>query len=221
MALPTTPGGPAAEALWMIQMIERDSAVPSAARRRATDLRDLVGTDPDLAWTRLLALAVDVTPGLLRHSPVADLARCTGIEGFYERYLEPDVRAYFRTSADYLHHIERSAAPGATLSSELADATPLIPAVHSWMTTWAEIAALTGLEIRRYLDIRPLPPIVILVMQLAELLKAGVTVREPTALDAVPKHLTEWIPGGLRSGGSELIDGDMPRSVVSRMEWRP
>jgi hypothetical protein len=211
----------AAEALWMIGLVERDPVVPAAARRQATEVRDLVGTDPELACTRLLDLAARVAPALPRRPPVADLARCTGIEGFYERYLDADVRAYFLSPEDYRSHIEGSVSPSASLESELADLSPLVPAVHSWMTTWAEIAGLTGAQIRRHLDIRPLPPIVVLVMRLADLLKARITVREPTAVDALPKHLTEWIPGGLRSGGSELIDGNMPRSAVSSVEWRP
>jgi hypothetical protein len=213
--------GSAADALWMIGVIEADRALARSVRRQATDLRDLVGTDPDLARSRLLALATTVAPALPRHPPTADLARCTGIEGFYERYLARDVRAFFRTPEDYRRHIESSGAAGPTLADDLATVTPLIPAIHSWMTKWAEISGFSGRDIRRYLNIRPLPPIVILVMRLRDLRAAGITVREPRAVDALPKHLTEWSPGGLRSGGTELIDGDMPRAAVSTVEWRP
>jgi hypothetical protein len=79
---------------------------------------------------------------------------------------------------------------------------------------------MSAAQLRKHLSIRPLPPFVILVMALRDLLLSGVTVRPPRAVDAIPRRLTEWVPGGLPSGGVEYIDGPIPRTAVSRVVWR-
>ena len=47
---------------------------------------------------------------------------------------------------------------------------------------------------------------------------AGVGVREPRGLDAVPGRFVRWSPGGV---SGERIDKDIPLAALGDLEWRP
>ncbi len=205
----------------MIDLVERDNELPSSVRRRASDVRPLVADDPDLAITRLLEIATSTAAELERVSPRGDLAKCTGVETFYSFYLAADVRPFFRGPEEYRRRIELSGNREALLLDELSWDSPLVPAENSWLTEWKPIADMTGTRLRKYLSIRPLPPFILLVLTLRDLLLSAVTVRSPRAVDAIPHRLVEWVPGGLPGGGVEYVDGPIARSAVSRVAWRP
>jgi hypothetical protein len=205
----------------MIDVVEGDTLLPASLRRQFSDVRPLVADDPELALARLVGMAATVALGLHRDLPEHDLAKCAGIEGFFSFYLADDVRAFFRGPEEYRRRIEAVSDREMVLLNDLSTTTPLIPAENSWLTDWNSIASMSGTRLRKHLSIRPLPPFVVLVMVLRDLLLSGVTVREPRAVDAIPRRLTEWVPGGLPSGGLEYIDGPMPRTAVSRVVWKP
>jgi hypothetical protein len=90
----------------MIALIEDDHVLEAAVRRRASDIRPLAGTDPELACKRLIELAIETAPTLLRSGPEVDLAKCTGVEDYWQHYLDRDLQAFFRTAEEYRRDLD-------------------------------------------------------------------------------------------------------------------
>lgn len=204
----------------MIRTLENDVGLADGVRARATRLKGFARRSPELACARLIALSVEVSVSLPRSSPTEDLAKCTGIEDYYEHYLDPDVRGFFRTAEDYRRHVEDADQPGDVLLADTRSEDPLIPAIHSWFAPMAAIAGLNGEETRQALAITYRPPLVTLIFGRKSMRKAAVTVRPPRAVDAVPKRLRAWDPRGLPGGRAEFIDGNVPGTALDRIEWR-
>ena len=208
------------DALWMIGVMEADLRLDAKTRRDVSSLRSMAARSPELACKRLEEIARNTAASLPRRPPRQDLAKCTGLEDFYEHYLDSDIRAYFITAEDYRRRLEASENPRSIVFAELSSRDPLIPSVHSWMAPRSDITSLDARQTRKALAIRGQPPLVVLLLGLASMLACGITVRTPCAVDAVPKRLREWSPSGLSSGVTELIDSDIPRQAVSEVDWR-
>lgn len=74
----------------MIDVVEADAGLPPAVRRQFSLVRPLIPDDPELAIARLIEMATAVAGSLIREVPNQDLAKCTGIEGFYSFYVDDD-----------------------------------------------------------------------------------------------------------------------------------
>ena len=61
------------------------------------------------------------------------------------------------------------------------------------------------------------PPYVMFVFTTASLARGGVQIRDPRGIDAVPSVLLQWVPGNV---SDEVIDGDLDRAALERIEWR-
>jgi hypothetical protein len=206
----------------LIDLVEDDQALPYDTRHRAGALREFAVRNPDKAMERLDTLATEVIPSLEGDlkTPASDLAKCVGIEKFWTYHLKVEVKA-FVSAATYRLRVERSRRPGRRLMDDLSDAKVLLKAPHSWLVPKANIDGLDGKQLRIALAIRHLPPYCVFVFPREQLTAHHVTVRSPSAVDAIPERLIEWRPGGLASGILELIDRDVPKAALGLIEWRP
>jgi len=204
----------------MIRILEADGALSDGVRAKASKLKGFARRSPERACERLVALSLEVAASLARSAPTEDLAKCTGIEDYYEHYLDPDIRSFFRTAEDYRRAVQADPGPGELLLADLKADDPLIPALHSWLAPLTQIAGLDGEQTKRALAITHSPPLVTLVFGQMSLNNAAVTVRPPRAVDAVSKRLRAWDPKGLPGGAAEYIDGDVPVKALDRIEWR-
>lgn len=204
----------------LISLIEDDRTLDEAVRRRAGGLRDLAARNPDAALEGLDELAADVVPGLAVGVASEDLAKCVGIEKFWQHYLRLDVKA-FVSPTTYRLDVERSAEPGVRLLADVCDDPILLRAKNSWLVRLADLVGVAGSELGRLLTIRSTPPYSIFLFPLHLLIAHHVQVRQPRAVDAIPHRLDEWRPGGLPSGVPEFIDQDVPHAALGSIEWRP
>ena len=62
------------------------------------------------------------------------------------------------------------------------------------------------------------PPYLVLIFPAEKMKAAGMAVREPRGLDAVPTQLVHWVPGDVPD---ERIDQDIPATALGGIEWRP
>ncbi len=204
----------------LVSTVADDRGLQASVRREAGALRDLVTRNPDLALEHLEAIAARVVATLKLENPTADLAKCVGLENFWTYYLDPDVKA-FVDSETYRRQVDRAANAGEKLARDLKTDRILIKAVHSWLVIFSDIEHLDGQATKVALAIRHSPPYAVLVFPLKSMLRAGVRVRTPRSLDAVPERLIDWREGGLASGARELIDADIPRDALGPVQWRP
>ena len=206
----------ATEARELVRIVSSDTSLPTRVRHRAGALAVLAGTNPDLALTRLAELRAEVVPRLSTEAPRVDYARCVGIEVFWRRNLLPVRRAYLATPEDYRLAVDADADPPARL---LADLGPdlVVPAANSWLIPLADLARFSGAQMRARLNMGQDPPYVVLIFSVARMLLAGVTVRVPCGLDAVPSRLLQWYQENVPD---ERIDGDLLQIALARIEWR-
>lgn len=57
-----------------------------------------------------------------------------------------------------------------------------------------------------------------LIFPMERMLAAGVRVREPRGVDAIPSRLTQWVPGDVPG---ERIDENIPVAALGDLQWRP
>ena len=124
-----------------------------------------------------------------------------------------------RDPGAYVRHLAAQADPAAAARRDLAGDPILLPASHSWLIPAANLARVDGRTLARRLQLgESRPPYVVFIFPRESLHAAGVTVREPRGIDAVPGPLLQWTPGGVPN---ERIDGDVPLSALGWIEWRP
>jgi len=201
--------------------VEQDTLLRPGVRHRASRLRGLAISKPDLARKRLVELAANEARRLPRTLPTADLARCVSLEVFYVFHLDAGIRSSFITAEAYRRYVDAAPSPTTVLLAELSASPILFPAVHSWLVPLRDIAGLDGRSISTALRLGYSPPLVVFILSLSKLLAAWITVRTPRAVDAVPKEHKRWDPSGLPDGRTELIDADIPRSTLGSIEWKP
>jgi hypothetical protein len=214
-----TEGSEAEAVLALIQKVTNDSHVPQATRRLT---RRLVGSGhpPSLSLLSLQAQAGAVLPALQRRAPRVGLARAVTAASYLRHYSSPEIRDAFSTPDDFVAYVESSSDPDATISSSLGDADPIFAWQRSWLAPASRLRGMKGPQVVSALEMVGQAPIVLFHMDLDQLRGAGITVRVPCALDAAIGPNYQWRPGGPASGVPEYVDGDIPRSAISRLEWR-
>jgi hypothetical protein len=205
----------------LVARVEADTSLDGPIRRGATAIKLLSVQEPAIALGRLKQVALDYLPGLPRELPSTDLCRVISVETFLLHHATAEVVAAFRTPDDYRRFLMTETDPVATLREHLSEVPTLIPWRFSWLTRDKDIARMNGEETVRALEVPSSPPLIIFHFDLADLLASGVTIRTPRSLDAVLQEHAQWRPEGLLSGAREYLDGDVPVSALTRLEWRP
>ncbi len=149
--------------------------------------------------------------------PKCDYARCVSVEIFWRFHVNRETRGQFRNHTEYRQHLEAELDPARTARSHLSGEV-LVPAPHSWLVPANHLAGLTGIRMRQLLQFEQRPPYLVMVFPVSKLLAAGVQVREPRGIDAVPKRFTQWAAGDVPG---ERIDEDVPLSALGSLQWRP
>ena len=177
----------------------------------------LAASEPDLVADRLEGLRRRVVPDLSLSPPDCDYARCVSVEVFWCYHLTTRHRDFFRHDGQYQRFLESQADPSVVARSHLAG-TVLVPAPHSWLIPAGRIAGLSGLQTRSKLQIKQKPPYLVMIFPMALMKAAGVGVREPRGLDAVPGRFLQWSSSDV---SGERIDKDIPLAALGGIEWRP
>ena len=202
----------------LIRIVSRDTRLPRYVRRSAAGLQALAAVQPPLVLDGLEALRRRVLPDLALQQPTCDYARCVSVDAFWEHNLHSERRAAFVTSKDYLHWLRLQADPATSALNDISTGN-IVPAAHSWMVPAANIAGLNGRSLKVRLKLSSSePPYLIFIFPVAKLQAAGVQVREPRGVDAVPARHVQWSPGGV---ADERIDQDIPYAALGGIQWRP
>ena len=201
----------------LIRVVADDPGLPRFARREANGLLLMAASQPELVSARLDALRTRVLPDLPLWPPECDYARCVSVATFWRFHLASAVRGFFRHHTEYQRHLEAHADPALAARSHLPDGV-LIPAPHSWLIPADRITGLSGLQTRSLLQFEQRPPYLVMIFPVEQMLAAGVKVREPRGVDAVPSRFTRWVP---RDVPDERIDEDIPLAALGGLQWRP
>jgi hypothetical protein len=207
----------ATQARELVRIVRGDAGLPGAVRRQAGALASLATANPDLAIERLEALRVAALPSLPMVPPAVDYARCVAIEVFWRYNLDPRVKELFVAPEDYRRSIESSPEPEVRLESDLGPQS-IAPAANSWLVPSARLDGVSAADMRIQLNFDQPPPYVVMAFSVARMFAAGVEVRVPTGIDAIPSRLTQWFRENVPD---ERIDRDIPRAALERIEWRP
>ena len=206
-----------AQARELIRIVDRDSELPVFARQGARSLLPLATSQPELVLNRLEELRRRVVPDLPLWPPSCDYARCVAVETFWSHHLGPDRYDVFATPEDYLSHLQAEADPAAAARTDLKSGI-LVSAAHSWLVPAERIGGLSGVQIKSRLKLQHGPPYVAMMFPVARMMAAGVDVRAPRGVDAVPGRFTGWSPGDVPG---ERIDQDIPVTALGDLQWRP
>ena len=174
-------------------------------------------SQPELVLDHLEELRRQVVPDLPMWLPTCDYARCVPVAAFWSHHLRIDRREVFATPEDYLFHLEAEGDPAATARGDLKSGI-LVAAAHSWLVPADRIAGLNGARIKSRLNLDHGAPYIVMMFPAARMTAAGVEVREPRGIDAVPGRFTGWSPGDVPD---ERIDQDIPVAALGDLEWRP
>ncbi|MCY4069130.1 MAG: hypothetical protein OXE79_08520 [Acidimicrobiaceae bacterium] len=207
----------AAEVRSLIRVVADGRGLPQSARREAERLLPLVASEPGLVLARLESLRAKVLADLPMRPPASDYARCVSVETFWRFHVDENARGLFRHHVDYQQHLESAKDPSRTARRHLSGAV-LVPAPHSWLVPAGRLAGLNGKRLRSLLQFEQTPPYLVMVFPVDRMLAAGVRVREPRGIDAVPKRFTRWAPGDVPE---ERIDENIPLSALGSLQWRP
>lgn len=205
------------QARQLVRIVANDAGLPRFARRQANELVGLAGSQPDLVLDKLEGLRRQVVPRLPLERPTCDYARCVPVATFWLHHIRPERRALFASPEDYRFHLESGADPAATAWSDLEDGR-LVPAENSWLVPADQISGLDGVNIKSLLKLDGAPPYIVMVLSVERMKAAGVAVREPRGVDAIPRRFTMWLPGDVPG---ERIDQDIPVAALEALEWRP
>lgn len=206
-----------AEARDLIRAIADDPGLPRFARRTANQLLPMAAVEPHLVPSRLDSLRERVVPDLPLWRPDRDYARCVSVETFWRYHLDPSVRSYFRHHTDYQRHLEADTDSALVARSHLTNEV-LVPAPHSWLMPADRIVGLNGVQTRSLLQFEQRPPYLVMIFPMDRMLAAGVRVREPRGVDAIPGRLRRWVPGDVPG---ERIDENIPLAALGDLQWRP
>lgn len=202
----------------LIQIVATDPGLPPSLRRQARSLESLVSSKPDLVVEELEVLRDGVLSNLAWQPPVVDYARCVSVPVFWRYHLRPSRRRIFRSGDLYRRYVESQGNCVQVIRNDLRNDEPLVPGAHSWMVPVSRIAGLDGAATKRRLRIDHEPPYIVMVFPAERMGAAGVDVREPRGVDAVPARLLQWSPGDVPD---ERIDQDIPTAALGGLEWRP
>ena len=206
------------EARQLIRIVADDSGLPSYARRAAAGLEPLAASRPAVALYRLEELRGQVVPDLPSWPPICDYARCVPVDTFWDYHIQPSRRDMFEHGEDYRRHLEDHADPAAIARLDLHPDEVLVPASHSWLVPADRIVGISGARTKSLLKIDHEPPYLLMIFPVATMRTAGVAVREPRGVDAVPKRLTQWSAGDVPG---ERIDADIPLAALGSLQWQP
>jgi hypothetical protein len=206
------------EALALLQKVRRDTRLPTPVRRRAATLAGS-GAEPAVVLASLQQIAELYLPLLPRTVPDQSLARVTTAATFLRFYSKPEVRDAFVSVVDFVAYVRGEREPSQFLTSALTPNDPLFMWQRSWLAPARQVRGLSAEDTLKALEMTGEPPIVIFEFDREALLESGVQVRQPNSLDSVLGPNYQWTPTGLLSGIPEYVDGDLPRSALSRLSW--
>ena len=204
------------EALDLIEVVTGDTKLHQSARRAARKLVPLAASEPEVVWDRLELLRRRVVPDLPLWPPDCDYARCVSVAAFWRHHLAPNHRDFFRHHGQYQKYLETQADPATVARSHLGGDV-LVPEPHSWLIPAERIAGLSGLQTRSRLQIKQKPPYLVMILPMALMQAAGMGVREPRGLDAVPGRFLQWSSGDV---SGERIDQNIPLAALGDLKWR-
>ena len=206
-----------AQARDLVRIVANDSGLPRFARRRANELAQLAGSQPELVLDKLEDLRRQVVPDLPLRFPICDYARCVPVAAFWRHHVRPERGELFASPEDYRFHLEAETDPAATARGDLRDGI-LVLAAHSWLVPADRIAGLDGVHLKSRLRLDRAPPYIVMMLPVARMRAAGVAVREPRGVDAVPGRFRRWSPGDVPE---ERIDQNIPVAALGDLQWRP
>lgn len=201
-----------------IRLVADDGGLPHRARREAASLETLAASKPAVVFKRLESLRQRVVPDLPTSPPQRDYSRCVTADAFWEFHIRPARREMFAHGEEYRRHLEAHVDPAAAALADLPGSGTLVPAAHSWLVPADRISGLTGRQTKALLSINENPPYLVMEFPVAAMQAAGVAVREPRGLDAVPKRHDQWSAGDVPD---ERIDLDIPATALGSLGWRP
>ncbi len=207
----------ATEARELIRIVRDDPGLPAQVRRSAGELAALGASNPDLALERMDELHRTVVAQLPMDPPTIDYARCVCVEVFWRFNLDPSIKEFFASPQDYRRFIETDPEPGQRLAEHLGPQL-IVPEANSWLIPDSSLAGLSGPQAKALLNFTQPPPYVVMVFTVEQMSEAGVLVREPRGIDAIPSRQIQWFPDNVPD---ERIDRDVPRAALGRIEWRP
>ena len=207
----------AKDSLDLINVVASDTKLHRSARQEARRLVPLAASQPELVEVRLEDLRRRVVTGLPLSLPDRDYARCVSVDVFWRFHLATNHRDFFRQPGQYLKFLESQADPSSAARSQLAGGV-LVPAPHSWLIPAAKITGLNGSQTRSRLQIKQKPPYLVMIFPMALMRAAGVGVREPRGIDAVPGRFVQWSSDDVVG---ERIDEDIPFHALGDLVWRP
>jgi hypothetical protein len=207
----------ATQARELVRIVRGDTELPAGVRRQAGALASLAASNPDLAIERLLSLRLETLPMLPMEWPAVDYARCVSIEVYWRFNLDPRLKDAFVAPEDYRRWIETDPHPSVALEAGLG-LQLIVPAANSWLVPNARVMGLSAAQLKVQLNFDQPPPYVVMVFSVDRMVAAGVRVRVPTGLDAIPSRLTHWYRENVPD---ERSDRDVPRSALEGIEWRP
>lgn len=204
---------------WVLR-VRSDPSIPPVAVRAAESVLPLADRNPELAMARLKELAYRECPKLRCVAPTQDLAKCVGVEAFWEYYLHEDIRAFFPSPVSYRRFIESRRSQAESLRDHLRTSDPLLPWINSWVVPAAHVEGMSAERLVAALATEHQPPLIVLRLSAEKMQRSGLGVRKPVALDALLGGHRQWDPDGLPSGIPEFIDRAIPSRVVTVVEWR-
>lgn len=213
----TPPSGD--QALALLLKVRRDTKLPEPVRRRA-GLVAGPAPEPALVLASLQSSARALLPTLPRTDPAESLARVTTAATFLRYYSTPEARDSFQSVDDFLVFIATHHDPSAFLLSILTRNDPIFGWDRSWMAPSRQLRGLSAEDVLRALEMVGKGPLIVFEFDRDALLASGVQTRTPNSLDSVLGPNYQWRETGLASGIPEYVDGDLPRSALSRLSWR-
>lgn len=198
----------------LVAMVRHDEGVPASARSRASR----IDAGSPVALRDLDNLHEAFAPTIVRRSPTTSLARCVSVETFHMWHLREDVHLRIQTHAAYRRWVDRAPDPSALLLADLKSDPTLFPARFSWLIPQHQVRGRRGAQLKTRLRLRPTdqPPFIVFLLPLSRLDDAGVGVRVPCALDAIPGRNVQWTSAGV---SGEFVDGDVPRASLKEIQW--
>ena len=203
----------------LIRIVAADPGLPLYVRREAGSLESMVSAKPDLVLDNLEALRKRVIPDLALLPPAGDYARCISVDVFWDHHIKPERRELFASDARvYRRYLESVTDPAHAISSDLRDSRVIVPAAHSWLVPFDQIAVLDGTMTKSHLQIDEEPPYIVMAFPVSKMQACGVEIRPPRGVDAIPSRLVRWSRQGVPN---ERIDQDIPTAALGHLEWRP
>lgn len=204
----------------LVRIVVDDPGLPRRVRRDAAALMELASSQPRLARRRLEDLRLSVLPDLPLVAPAVDYARCISVETFWRFHVRWDRKAMFGQGSEaYRRHLESQSDPANIAHQDLSPEPVLFPAAHSWLIPATNLEGANGPTLRRRLELgESRPPYVVFFFPRPRLRAAGVEIREPRGIDALPGPQLQWTPEGVPD---ERIDRDVPLAALGWIEWRP